>query len=651
MRKRNWTLTPWFIIFSVIMFAMAVVSYDYSPVVFYIELGVSVLSLAVVLITSLRFTSYVKSTVKNIVGSIKGINEEYLEKFSCPVAVIGRQGDIVWCNSRFRKAMCGGKGAEGDNIKAYLSGKEIDCLKKGEGCDVAIDGREYTVYCRSTGEGAVCEFIENTYYKQITREYLASKPCVAIAVFDNAEDFSDNSDESFSEAMLDIEVCLQKWAEQYSALYKKIGNNRYMIIFRDADVEKMAADKFPILKTIRGITINNHSASISVGLCRGYNNIKESELNARKALEMALGRGGDQVAVIKKDNTYEFFGGKVAAAEKASKVRMRVIANAISRVVADCDKIFIMGHKFSDLDCVGAAIGLQCIMEKTFKRYPKVVSKRETSMAKQLIEYTDEKLDTDIFISPEAALSGLTQKSLLIIVDTHLKRSLESTELYEKCKKVIIIDHHRKAVDYINNALVFCHEPSASSTCEMCSEIISCLDDSPLTYVQADAMLAGITLDTKNFAVKTGVRTFEAAAYLRKRGANTLTVKGMFSDNIETYREKVDIVCKAHVYRGCAISIAPSGDGDIRLASAQAADEMLNLKGVDASFVLFEDNSQINISARSYGNVNVQIIMEKLGGGGHQTMAATQLKNTTKELAYQQLLSEIDNTLDDEENS
>ena len=322
MRKRNWTLTPWFIIFSVIMFAMAVVSYDYSPVVFYIELGVSVLSLAVVLITSLRFTSYVKSTVKNIVGSIKGINEEYLEKFSCPVAVIGRQGDIVWCNSRFRKAMCGGKGAEGDNIKAYLSGKEIDCLKKGESCDVAIDGREYTVYCRSTGEGAVCEFIENTYYKQITREYLASKPCVAIAVFDNAEDFSDNSDESFSEAMLDIEVCLQKWAEQYWALYKKIGNNRYMIIFRDADVEKMAADKFPILKTIREITINNHSASISVGLCRGYNNIKESELNARKALEMALGRGGDQ-AVLKTENGYRFFGGVSKGVEKKSRLPQR----------------------------------------------------------------------------------------------------------------------------------------------------------------------------------------------------------------------------------------------------------------------------------------------------------------------------------------
>ena len=642
MRKRNWTLTPWFIIFSVIMFAMAVVSYDYSPVVFYIELGVSVLSLAVVLITSLRFTSYVKSTVKNIVGSIKGINEDYLEKFSCPVAVIGRQGDIVWCNSRFRKAMCGGKGAEGDNIKAYLSGKEIDCLKKGEGCDVAIDGREYTVYCRPTGEGAVCEFIENTYYKQITREYLASKPCVAIAVFDNAEDFSDNSDESFSEAMLDIEVCLQKWAEQYSALYKKIGNNRYMIIFRDADVEKMAADKFPILKTIREITINNHSASISVGLCRGYNNIKESELNARKALEMALGRGGDQVAVIKKDNTYEFFGGKVAAAEKASKVRMRVIANAISRVVADCDKIFIMGHKFSDLDCVGAAIGLQCIMEKTFKRYSKVVINRETSMAKQLIEYTDEKLDTDIFISPEAALSGLTQKSLLIIVDTHLKRSLESTELYEKCKKVIIIDHHRKAVDYINNALVFCHEPSASSTCEMCSEIISCLDDSPLTYVQADAMLAGITLDTKNFAVKTGVRTFEAAAFLRRAGADTAEVQRLFQNDLKDMVTKYDIIRRAEMYReNIAVAVVEEPGVD-RVAAAQAADELLTLKGVQASFVIYAADGAVLISARSLGEINVQVILEALGGGGNSTTAGGRVEDSDPESVRQQLIGVLD---------
>ena len=238
-------------------------------------------------------------------------------------------------------------------------------------------------------------------------------------------------------------------------------------------------------------------------------------------------------------------------------------------------------------------------------------------------------------------------KTLLLIVDSHLKESLESPQLFEKCKKVIVIDHHRKAVNYIDNALVFCHEPSASSSSEMCSEIISCLDDKPLGYVQADALLAGIMLDTKNFVLKTGVRTFEAAAYLRKKGANTLTVKNLFSDSIDTYKEKVEIVCRAHIYKNCAVSTTTLQTDDIRLASAQAADEMLTLQGVDASFVIFGTNEMMNISARSYGKINVQIIMEKLGGGGHQTMAAVQLKNTTKELAYQQLLSVIDEVLDD----
>ena len=376
--------------------------------------------------------------------------------------------------------------------------------------------------------------------------------------------------------------------------------------------------------------------------------IKDSELNARKALEMALGRGGDQVAIIR-DGSYEFFGGTAAATEKVSKVRMRVIANAISRAVADSDKIYIMGHRFSDLDCVGAAVGMQCVMEKSFKRFCKVVINRESTMAKQLIEYTEERLENSIYISPDEALRGLTPKTLLIIVDTHLKNSLESAELYEKCKKVVVIDHHRRAVNYINNALVFCHEPSASSACEMCSEIISYLDDKALGYIQADALLSGIMLDTKNFVLKTGVRTFEAAAYLRKKGANTLTVKEMFSGSIETYREKVDIVCRSKVYKGCAVSMTEKTDGDVRLAAAQAADEMLTLSGVAASFVIFPDKERVNISARSYGRVNVQVIMEKMGGGGHQTMAATQLSDTTMQEAAQRLIEAIDDSLSDAE--
>lgn len=654
MRKKKWTLTPWFIIFAAVMLVMSLAAYNYSKILCYAELGVTAFAFAVVFAMSLRFGKYIRSTVKNATDNIKGVNPDYLDKFKYPVAVVGKKGDIVWCNSRFRKSVCSGKCPEGDNMSSYLSGQEAQKLASSEGCEIALDGREYTVYCVTAGDSVVCHFIENTYYKQIVREHFASLSCVAIIVFDNADDFSDNSDGAISEVTLSVEVCLQKWAAQYNALYKRIGSNRYMIIFRDSDVEKMINEKFPVLREIRSIKADRISATVSIGLSRGAKTVKESETNARKALEMALGRGGDQVAVIKKDNSYDFFGGKAAATEKASKVRMRVIANAISRAVADCDKVYIMGHRFSDLDCVGAAIGLQCIMEKSFRRYSKIVIDKSITMADPLIDYAEKNLESNIFVSPDEALAGVTSRTLLIIVDTHLKRSLESAELYEKCKKVVVIDHHRKAVDYINNALVFCHEPSASSACEMCSEIISCLDDKPIGYVQADALLSGIMLDTKNFAVKTGVRTFEAAAYLRKKGANTLTVKEMFSDSIDTYREKVNIVCKAHIYRGCAVSVADFNSDDIRLASAQAADEMLNLHGVFASFVIFKDNkveNQVNISARSYGKLNVQIIMEQLGGGGHHTMAAAQIKNASRELVYQKLLSVIDDVLDDMENN
>ncbi len=542
MKRKKWTLTPWFIIFGVVMLLMSTFMSAYSMPLFYAELGLTVLTVAAVIVLSLRFRSYIRSTVRGTAERISGFDSEFLEQYKYPVAVSGEKGDIVWCNARFRKNICGGRSPEGDNINAYLPGFSIVDITNGEGADIAIDGREFTVYAVSNTEGgAVCHFIDNTDYKQTAREYHANMPAVALISFDNAEDFFTDSDESYSNVHISVEANIQGWAMDYNGLYKQLGNNRYMIIFRDADVEKMIAQKFPVLKNVRSISANRHIATISVGLCRGCKLVKDSEMNARKALEMALGRGGDQVAVIR-DGNYEFFGGTAAAAEKVSKVRMRVIANAISRAVNDSDKVYIMGHRFSDLDCVGAAIGMQCIMENSFKRYCKIVINREASMARQLIEYTEERHTGDIFVTAEEAIRGVTAKTLLIIVDTHLKNSLESPELYEKCKRVVVIDHHRRAVNYINNALVFCHEPSASSASEMCCEIISYLDDKPLGYIQADAMLSGIMLDTKNFVLKTGVRTFEAAAYLRRKGANTLTVKEMFSGSIETYREKVDIV-------------------------------------------------------------------------------------------------------------
>lgn len=646
MKKKSFTTMPTFVIFSVAMLAMSFASYSYDPMLCYIEIAMSVVTAGIVVVSTLRFRNYIAATVRSTAEKINGFNPEFLDKYKIPVTVLGAEGEIIWSNTRFRKQFCNGKNPEGDMISPYIGGKKITDVADHETFETACNGNEFVGFVISTNEGYVCYFVENTYYRQIMREYNATRPCVAIITFDNSDDFSNESDEIYSEVSLNVQSFLQRWANEYNALFKIIGNNRYMIIFKETDVDKLVEQKFPILQEIHGIKAGQHTATVSIGLCRGINSLKDSETNARKALDMALGRGGDQVAIIS-NNIYEFFGGTSATSEKVSKVRMRVIANAIKRTINDCDKVFVMGHRFSDLDCIGAAIGMQSVMEKSFNLYSKIVVDKTKTMAEKLIDYAEKNIGKDIFIIPDEAMKQVTPKTLLIIVDSHLRNSLESPQLYDECKKVIVIDHHRRAVNYIDNALVFCHEPFASSACEMCSEIISCIDDKAIGYAQADALLAGIMLDTKNFVLKTGVRTFEAAAYLRRRGATTINVKQMFSDSIETYREKVSIVCDAKIYRNCAISIAKGADGDVRLASAQAADELLTLENVKASFVIYESGGKICISARSFGAVNVQIIMEKLGGGGHQTMSATQLSDINKEQALKMLIEVIDTNLED----
>ena len=579
------------------------------------------------------------------------------DSFPLPIIICSPDGKIEWFNERFEQAMGPHSSGYGE-LSSLFENVGIDSILDAsvKGVVIDCDDKSFNVFSHRVQVGeseyVVMYLVDITKYRSIANDYFRCRPALAIMTIDNMSEIQQDHRESDCSAIRNgVEKNIETWLSKYPCLISKISDNSFYVVAEKQDIDDMISRKFDILDKIRNYTYDGKyvGVTLSVGVGTGAD-VAECEKNAKLSLDMALGRGGDQV-VIKNKDKYDFFGGVSKSVETGSKVKSRVVASALSELIQGCENVYVMGHRFPDFDATGSAFGVVCIAKKLGKN-AFLVTDKDNGMAKPLIERAETEFPGVVMPTQTAKLEfAKSKKNLLIVVDTHIKNFVECPELLAMSRMTIVIDHHRKAVDYINNALVFCHEPSASSTCEMCSEIISCLDDKPLSYVQADAMLAGITLDTKNFAVKTGVRTFEAAAYLRRRGANTLTVKGMFSDNIETYREKVDIVCKAHVYRGCAISIAPSGDGDIRLASAQAADEMLNLKGVDASFVLFEDNSQINISARSYGNVNVQIIMEKLGGGGHQTMAATQLKNTTKELAYQQLLSEIDNTLDDEENS
>lgn len=624
------------------MLGMALASYRFSPVLAVVEASIAVASTVVVVLFGVSFKRYINRTIASAISNIHEINQSYLERFKMPVVVAGRFGDILWSNSRFKKQLCLGRNPVNENISEYIGSRNIEDVADAEGFDIDFDGKHYTVFCTNASDGYICFYIDNTYYKETLKKYNDTRKSVALVVFDNREEFSDDSEEESVRVILSLEEKLLRFAHENNALFKSLPSNRYMIIIDNVHLEKQMKDKFPILKEIRSIKYNNREATISVGIGADCDTLTESEQKARKALDMSLGRGGDQVAVMH-DDKYEFFGGVSAGIERMSKVRSRVIATSIARAVSESDKVLIMGHRFSDLDSVGAAVGLQPVIEKGYKKHCRIVINKKTSMAKSLIGLVEADRDY-MFITPDEALKSISSKTLLIIVDTHIPDVVESPEVLQKSKRVIVIDHHRKMVNFIDNSIVFYHEPIASSACEMVAELVTYLGESYVDRLQANAMLAGIMLDTKNFVIRTGVRTFEAAAFLRKRGADTVGTKQLFAGSLDTYREKLEVISKAEIIDGCAVVIADVNTSDIRLVAAQAADELLSVSNVVASFVIFKSNDVVNISARSYGKMNVQVIMETLGGGGHQNMAAVQLKDITPEEAKVKLIEALNNT-------
>lgn len=643
MRRKVWTLSPVFIIFSIVMFGMAGVTYYYNPTVSIIEMAVAIISSAIVVVLSVRFKKYISKTISNAISNITDLNQAYLERFKMPVVISGKFGDILWSNSRFKKQLCMGRNPINESINTFIGNKSIEDVADSDGFDIVFDGKQYTVYCTTASEGYICFYIDNTFYKETAKKYSDTRKSVALLVFDNLQEFTNDSEEEGARLILALETKLLHYANENKALFKALTSNKYMMIFDQVHLDMEISKKFPILKEIRSIKYNNREATISIGIGTGCDTLIESEQQARKALDMALGRGGDQVALLK-DNNYEFFGGVSAGVERLSKVRTRVVAKSIARAISESDRVFIMGHRFSDLDCVGASVGLQPIVEKGYKKHCRIVINKETSMAESLINLVDK----EVFITPEDALKNISTRTLLIVVDTHIPDFVESKEVLDKSKRIIVIDHHRKMVNYISNSMIFYHEPTSSSASEMVAELITYLGENYLSDIQAKALLAGIMLDTKNFVLRTGVRTFESAAFLRKKGADTVKTKELFANSLETYKEKYKIVSNSEIIGNCAIAVCEEKFENIRLVSAQAADELLAVADVMASFVIFRNSEkEISISARSYGKLNVQIIMEKLGGGGHQNMAAAQLKNITINQAKNQLLEAIDSVKED----
>ena len=427
-----------------------------------------------------------------------------------------------------------------------------------------------------------------------------------------------------------------------TSFIKRYDGDKFLMVVEERHLEKIIEGRFSILDEIRKIETNSGvSVTLSIGVGRGEETLAQSELSASQALDMALGRGGDQAAV-KTRTQYEFYGGVSKGVEKRTKVKSRIVANALSELIETADHVLVMGHKFGDLDCIGAAVGMATAIRSIGKQ-AEVVVDRDKNLAKILIEMVTKDGNNNLFVDPEEARFSITPETLLIICDTHTPNLVESLEVYERCKTVVVIDHHRKMVNHIDNAVIFYHEPYASSASEMVTELIQYMGDNcRISSVVAQALLSGIMLDTRNFVLKTGVRTFEAAAYLRRIGADTIVVRKLFASTLDSYQRKTRIVNAAQIYKSCAVAESDFSSDDMRIVAPQAADELLGIDGVDGSFVLYEAGGCINISARSMGAINVQLIMEKLGGGGHHTMAGAQIRNVEMEKAKQMLFESID---------
>ena len=570
-----------------------------------------------------------------------------LEPLSQPAALLSGE-TVLWYNSQFRTRLLGGQDVLASRVQKLLPGLDLQLCRKREGQLLTLADGYWSVHSSTVpGEAESVTLLvlnEETELRRIEAEYKASRPGYLAFQLDGYDDvFGDLMDSERARLLEGVNRILEDMIGRGSGFLRRVGSGgRYIAVVEERQLEQFANRGYDVLDKIRALD-PGVSLSMSIGIGRGADTLTESEQWARQALDMALGRGGDQVAVKKKNDAYDFFGGLSKGVEKRDKVRTRVIAASISDHMKASDIVFIMGHQFSDLDAVGSAVGMWSAATKGAKKPAYIVIDRNATMAMPIVDEIEAAHGPEetIFISEEEALDMMTQRSLVIVVDTHSPDFVESKELLNEAQRVVVIDHHRMMVKHINNAVVFYHEPYASSASEMVSELVQYIGNTVLSKEEADALLAGIMLDTKNFVLKSGVRTFEAAAYLRRRGADTVVVKKMFASNIDTYKEKYSLISTAEVYNGCAIACTDESTPNVRVAAAQAADELLSIQGVNASFVLFKTGKTVNISARSLGDINVQIIIEAMGGGGHLTMAGAQKTGMTMDEVKKELIQVI----------
>ena len=595
--------------------------------------------------------------IDSVTGSVDTASKSTLINSPLPTLVFRPDtGEIIWSNESFLQLagvrehlfeMRLSEAVPDFQVQWLLSGKQESPER------VELNNHRFRVYgslVRSRNRTGVQSLVATTYWVETTeadhlREvYEASRPVAAILMLDNYEDLMKACEDTQRSAVLaQIDEKLQTWANAGQGILLKTDRNHYLFLFEEQYFQHFVDEKFSILDTVRAIRVaENIHPTLSIGIGKDSPSIPELYKNAKLSLEMALSRGGDQ-AVVRNQVDFAFYGGRTKATEKRTKVKSRVMANAFRELIADAGEVYIMGHSFADMDAVGAAAGICCVARKRGKQ-ARIVIDREHTAAETLIARLDALPEySGVFLTPAEAFLQMRADTLLVVVDTNRPDMVENPQLLESCNRVAVIDHHRRAATYIENAAFNFHEPYASSASELVTELLQYLvEPTDLLREEAGALLAGIVLDTKHFTQRTGGRTFEAAAFLRRSGADTAEVQRLFQGDLKDMVTKYDIIRRAEMYRSnIAVSVVEEPGVD-RVASAQAADDLLTLKGVQASFVIYAAEGAVLMSARSLGEINVQVILEALGGGGNSTTAGARIEDTDPESVRQQLIGVLD---------
>ena len=644
-QKPRWTLEMFTVGFALLAAVLMLLLLLVQPAVWPALVMIVILCAVLIVLARYRVRRWAARWVSGT--SFENSKTQYsLAALSQPVALLS--GDtVVWYNIPFRDQVLSGADQLAGRVNKVLPGLELPQCITPDGQVLACASGVWRIHASTVeGEGeektSILVLNDETALRKIETEYKASRPGYMIFSVDGYDDvFSDMLDSESARLLERINRTIEGMIARGTGFLRRVANGRYIAVVEERQLEQFAQQGYDVLDKIRALE-PGINLSISIGIGRRAPTLHEAQEMAVQALDMAQGRGGDQAAEMTPDG-FTFYGGVSHGVEKRSKVRSRIVAEALVELIKAADHVVIMGHRMSDLDAIGSAEGVLRICK--ICDVPAVIAvKREATLAASLINAIEDAGQEGDFIDPRSALSIITKETLCIVVDTYQVGQVESKEILEKCGKVAVIDHHRKGVGYIENAVLVCHEPYASSASELVTELLQYVggrDDKP-TRIEAEGLLSGIMLDTRNFSLHTGVRTFEAAAALRRYGAETERAWALFDVSLPEYNAKAGLVAKAQMYKGCAIVLSGELPAEAQVAVPQAANDLLSIEGVQASFVAVQNGSMVKISARSMGQVNVQIIMESLGGGGHQTMAATVLKHTSLEQARTRLTEAID---------